>query len=521
MTSKTRLLALLLGGIALICIILALQLIAPGAKTLHETVGTATIDFSADRRMVALPGGCVTVKWHVEHIQDVYINRTPTVGDGQKDVCVDRATMPALRVKFEDGTKRTYTLTIGFLAEQPSTWLLLVAAVVLALTSLLVAFSRSAQPIPVSAEVGHTPRATALLARFALVLIGLFVVLVVLELVLRFYFSNYGSESDKIDYLYSRTEIAKRHADMSPLPFVEYGLSLDTVGHNSLGYRGDEIQVPKPAGVYRIAALGDSTTYGVFSSYDQAYPAYLQQVLRSDYGYSQVEVVNGGVLGYASWNTLVNLELRVAALQPDLVIVYEGGNDVIPREVSPKCYSAPSQYLGLDPRRQLWAQSAELSPSALYRVLALHFGWVQGPGQSTSYSATTSNNCSIPTDAKTAAANVAANPPIYFERNERDMSAIARANGFRIMFSTWAYNPNAADALDFWRAAVAEHNTITARVAQETGALFLDYAAVAPTDKQFWIGSMHMNPQGNLIQAQIFAKFLVDQGVIPKPGSGG
>ncbi len=83
-----------------------------------------------------------------------------------------------------------------------------------------------------------------------------------------------------------------------------------------------EVQVPKPDGVYRIVAMGGSSTYGTPNPYDETYPYYLQQVLRDDYGETNVEVVNDGVPGYTSWHNLVDLSTRVLTLDPDLVILY-------------------------------------------------------------------------------------------------------------------------------------------------------------------------------------------------------
>jgi lysophospholipase L1-like esterase len=344
----------------------------------------------------------------------------------------------------------------------------------------------------------------------------------VTELALRVYLTNFGSEDDKIAYLYTRAEINKhKRSDEISLPFVQYGLSPDVLGDNALGYRGDEIQVPKPPGVYRIVVMGDSTTYGSYSPYDQTFPAYLQQVLRDTDGYRQVEVVNGGVTSYTSWNTLVNLALRVVELQPDLVIVYEGGNDVHVREVSPECYSAPTPYLGLDPIHTAYLERAELSPFALYRLIAVQLGWIQNPAQFINSLFDVKMPCIPPADVDTLTHNVETNHPTYFERNVRDMIGIAQMSGVRIMFSTWAYNPNDSNLKPYWRTAVAEHNAITARVAQENGVLFLDYAAAAPTDNQFWNDGMHLTIQGNLGQAQIFAQFLDAQGVIPKPTPAG
>jgi lysophospholipase L1-like esterase len=51
-----------------------------------------------------------------------------------------------------------------------------------------------------------------------------------------------------------------------------------------------------------------------------------------------VQVINAGVGGYNCWEVLINLELRVLDLDPDLIIIYEGRNDVRAGLVEPASY---------------------------------------------------------------------------------------------------------------------------------------------------------------------------------------
>ncbi len=520
MTVKARILVVLLGGIGLILVILALQLLAPGDKLEQAGPGNAHVVFSADHNMVIAPGSCVIVHWQVDFIQAVYLGKKAAVGQGVANWCVDEQSMPVLHVKYVDNTTADYPLQIKFLVEQPANWLLACAVVLLLLLSLYVAVSRSAVPAPVGITSGgaaRTPRLTSVFSAIGLTLTSTIVMLVLLELGMRFYFTHFGSELERIAYLYSRAEITALNAQTIPLPFVEYGLSPYYDGHNQLGYRGGEIQVPKPAGVYRIVALGGSTTYGTTAPTDQTYPAYLQQTLRNDYGYANVEVVNGGVAGYTSWNIFTDLALRVTELQPDLVIFYEGTNDVLPREVAPDCYSTPSPFLGLDPRRTITTTPEPLSPFALYRFVAIKLGWMQNPATIGGESLASPVSCGGQSGSSDLAHNVEVNRPTYFERNERNMVAVAHANGFPMMFISWAYYHNTPEALPFWRTAVAEHNAISVQVAQDTDSLYFDYAAVAPSeDNSNWSDYVHMTPKGELNMAQAVAQYLVDQKVIPE-----
>jgi len=87
--------------------------------------------------------------------------------------------------------------------------------------------------------------------------------------------------------------------------------------HNSLGFRGDEIQIPKPKGIFRIVLLGGSTTYtSDVPDYKKSYPYQLQTILRRQL--PSVEVVNAGCIKYSTWESLANLEFRVLDLEPIL-----------------------------------------------------------------------------------------------------------------------------------------------------------------------------------------------------------
>ena len=515
--AKIRIVVLLAGSIALLLVILALQLLAPGDQLEQTGPGDAHIVFSADHGMVLAPGACLTVRWQVDHVKAVHLNGQPEVGQGIQQVCVDEKTLPVLHVDFTDNTATDVTLNIDFLVEQPATWLLVVAALLLGFATVFIALSRPSMTVSSAAPGGvrRTPRVVLVFAGIGMLFSLLLIVALLLELGLRFYFGQFGSRDEQAAYLLTRSQIDALASSTLPLPLVEYGLSPDFPGHNSLGYRGDEIAIPKPSGVYRIVALGDSSTYGNYLPYDETYPYDLQQVLRNDYGYQTVEVINGGVTNYTSWNMLADLAFRIPELQPDLVIVYAGWNDIDARELSPDCYSSPSPFLGLDPKRELRAAPASLSPSALYRFLAIKFGWMPNPAQSQNSVIDSSISCQPQVIAEIPQ-NIEANPPVYFERNLREMIVIGKALGIKMMFMSWAFNTNISYFPEFRRPAIAQHNAIVRQVAEESGTLFFDYAAVAPTDKGSWQDVAHLSTGGALEQAQDIAKYLVEQKVIPE-----
>src|SRR5579859_6825000 len=103
-------------------------------------------------------------------------------------------------------------------------------------------------------------------------------------------------------YLYDRATINAKTSQFIGVPFLNYTLNPQQADINPLGFRGAAVAIPKPSGVYRIVVIGASTTFGIGLTVEEAWPFQLQRILREQYGYQKVEVVNLGVPGYYSLN---------------------------------------------------------------------------------------------------------------------------------------------------------------------------------------------------------------------------
>jgi hypothetical protein len=101
---------------------------------------------------------------------------------------------------------------------------------------------------------------------------------------------------------------------------------------NGRGYRGAEPAPEKPDGEIRVFVIGGSA---VFEG-DPPLPALLEAELH-DRGLSAVRCFNYGVLSSVSGQELVRVVFEVVDLEPDLVVMFNGGNDL----------TSPVQY---DPR---------------------------------------------------------------------------------------------------------------------------------------------------------------------------
>jgi lysophospholipase L1-like esterase len=97
---------------------------------------------------------------------------------------------------------------------------------------------------------------------------------------------------------------------------------------NSAGFVGRELE-PDGPDLWRIVAVGDSCTYGGGSDSD-SYPALLDARLNLREGVGRrFEVVNAGISGLNSELALRRLRTRVLPLEPDVVTVYIGWNDLM------------------------------------------------------------------------------------------------------------------------------------------------------------------------------------------------
>jgi lysophospholipase L1-like esterase len=99
---------------------------------------------------------------------------------------------------------------------------------------------------------------------------------------------------------------------------------------NRQGFRGTRpVSIEKTPGVLRILAVGGSTTFDVAVSSDSAaWPARLEHWVQQLYPGRKFEVINAGVPGYVAMQDLIRLETELGRYQPDLLILYQGHNDL-------------------------------------------------------------------------------------------------------------------------------------------------------------------------------------------------
>jgi len=97
-----------------------------------------------------------------------------------------------------------------------------------------------------------------------------------------------------------------------------------TVTTNEEGYRITSAEsVAKDGDQINVICLGGSTTFGVGVDDEDSWPYILQEQLGDQY-----RVTNLGIPGYSTMEAMIQLTSTVSELDPDVVVVYQGWNDI-------------------------------------------------------------------------------------------------------------------------------------------------------------------------------------------------
>jgi lysophospholipase L1-like esterase len=124
----------------------------------------------------------------------------------------------------------------------------------------------------------------------------------------------------------------------------------ETFSVNSLGMPDREITIEKPAGVFRIAFVGDSITDNFhLTPREESYVRVLERMLKQGTrDQDSYECLNFGVSGYGIQQLLRTAETRVRRFNPDLIVVQVGLNDPHPSDFEHRRF-------GLKRNSRLWA----------------------------------------------------------------------------------------------------------------------------------------------------------------------
>lgn len=124
---------------------------------------------------------------------------------------------------------------------------------------------------------------------------------------------------------------------------------------NAQGIRADRDVGPKPEGLVRVLAVGDSFTAGDQVPLSETWPGVLESELRRALGPERIEVWNAGFPGYGTELEARWLETRAAAFEPDLVVLALTPNDLGENEHPLRTIALDGALVRAD--RSAWAAS--------------------------------------------------------------------------------------------------------------------------------------------------------------------
>jgi len=303
---------------------------------------------------------------------------------------------------------------------------------------------------------------------------------------------------------------------------------------NSEGYRGREVEIPKPAGTFRIAVLGGSSTFCYLTDDGVVWTSRLEAKLRERVS-PAIEVVNAGVPGYSTFESTIHYLYRVRALEPDAVIVYHTWNDLkLFRDLEEKGRLQKGTYQPKPLRsflrqfqlawrvRTLFGGGGELAPREL--------DWLEGR----------------PDDAFSVPPGGVAQR--FAERGYEDIATLVRADGALPILLSQAgllADENQGDpairervytefaGLDY-REVLAQWEVLTGMIERAAGhhqGVYVDVYDAVPHDLRHFRDHVHLTDRGNeavaaavadaLADSPRFRRALVGSGVLAGVGVGG
>lgn len=129
---------------------------------------------------------------------------------------------------------------------------------------------------------------------------------------------------------YSYLQLWRRPSNAYGWELVPLAKGTDRLGNpifiNSHGLRDRERTWNKPMGVFRILAVGDSFTFGLGLDIEDTYVKQIEYALKKE-GLN-VDVINGGVIGYNLWQILEYVKNKGIKYEPDIIVYFFFLDDV-------------------------------------------------------------------------------------------------------------------------------------------------------------------------------------------------
>jgi lysophospholipase L1-like esterase len=229
---------------------------------------------------------------------------------------------------------------------------------------------------------------------------------------------------------------------------------------------------------------------------DEAYPDVL------------IEVINAGASGYSTYESLINLAIRIIDLEPDMVAVYHSINDV-------RLWRWP----GIQPDNSHWravwpvyVQSSvtqALENSRLFLVLRAAFTDYTSKAELGSWVTRNYGEVEPLWDAPQMEGLT------FFRRNLEHMIALCRQNDVEIVLGQQAwFREDLERPVDIKGMAFAAQ--VIDAVGEEVGVAVVDVDAALPQERELFTNDVHVTDEGARRIARAWADFIEVDGFVER-----
>jgi len=285
--------------------------------------------------------------------------------------------------------------------------------------------------------------------------------------------------------------------------------------HSKDGFRLPEMPRERRPGTLRIAVVGGSTVYEPDMPLPNTFCAYLEELLNRSFPGHPIEVLNAGVGGANSADNFGRFHFKVLDYAPDLVVNYDGINDVWPM-------LCPGPFEN-DLRHARKVMEPSTAPGPLATFFCRHtwsfrlFYWRLVLKGRVAHIMDLTYRPMTPTEETYRGGSTGA-----FRRDLEDEAFICRGRGIELVLCTFAADDsfNGRDPeKDPWALlirGVDDLNPVVKDVAAKQALPLLDFDRLMPRNdpsrpvsERYFADICHNTVRGNLVKANIFGRFLV------------
>ncbi|MBI5375560.1 MAG: SGNH/GDSL hydrolase family protein [Candidatus Schekmanbacteria bacterium] len=334
------------------------------------------------------------------------------------------------------------------------------------------------------------------------------------------FFVSLESAARIIDYIKNRHYVADfPDVIYDTHPYIPIILKPNTafrprnININSLGYRGKDFKIIKTPGTFRIVCIGGSTVFGIGSSSDKTtFPQLLEDVLNKKISGKKFEVINAGVPGYTTAESLIDIELRLLDLSPDLIFIYHGYNDFKPNRMP----NFKSDYSHWRYREPIYIGRPFLDNFRFYTKLRNLILKYLPKNQDSSFPELKRFD------------TVSIEGVKAFERNLKSMIDIAKSRNIKVILSTFVIplndtnlkkNPEMFKALLYFTPTLTYQGVLDARtkynnaakeLAEEENIPLVDFDKIMPQSLEYFDDYVHFNDIGAMFIGENIANSIIE-----------